>query len=204
MAEAFPQWNPELAANAMDPDMGVVFIELFSRMAAVFATYNDARVNEGLLRTAVLPRSLIDLAQLVDYRLAPGSSASALQVFLAKEAKSGPVPAGYKVQAGALVFETSAQLEAAAARNELRLVGFNRSARQLRVRRSTGATQDSTARLDQAYPALKAAGQPVVLDDGAKRIAIPLAAVSAEPGQGARLPGRPARRSSMPISSLRI
>jgi hypothetical protein len=183
MAEAFPQWNPELAANAMDPDMGVVFIELFSRMAAVFATYNDARVNEGLLRTAVLPRSLIDLAQLVDYRLAPGSSAGALQVFLAKEAKSGTVPAGYKVQAGALVFETSAQLEAAAARNELRLVGFNRSARQLRVRRSTGATQDSTARLDQAYPALKAAGQPVVLDDGAKRIAIPLAAVTQNQGK---------------------
>ena len=93
MAEAFPQWNPELAANAAVPDLGVVFIELFARMAAVLDIYTDARVNEGYLRTATLPRSLIDLAQLIDYQLAPGASASALQVFLAKEGKSGSVPA---------------------------------------------------------------------------------------------------------------
>ena len=61
MSEAFPQWNPELAANTSSADMAVVFIELFSRMAAVLATYSDARANEGFLRTAVLPRSLIDL-----------------------------------------------------------------------------------------------------------------------------------------------
>jgi hypothetical protein len=182
MSEAFPRWNPELAANTSSADMAVVFIELFSRMAAVLATYSDARANEGFLRTAVLPRSLIDLAQLVDYRLAPGASASALQVFLAKEAKSGTVPAGYKVQAGSLVFETSAALEVAAARNELRLAGFNRSGRQIRVSSSASATQDCILRLDQAYPALKAAGQPIVLDDGVNRIPIPLASVTQNQG----------------------
>src|SRR6185369_10480722 len=182
MSEAFPRWNPELAANTSSADMAVVFIELFSRMAAVLATYADARANEGFLRTAILPRSLIDLAELVDYRLAPGASASALQVFLAKEAKSGTVPAGYKVQAGSLVFETSAALEVAAARNELRLAGFNRSGRQIRVSSSASVTQDCILRLDQAYPALKTAGQPIVLDDGVNRIPIPLASVTQNQG----------------------
>src|SRR6185369_9560161 len=37
-------------------------------------------------------------------------------------------------------------------------------------------------RLDQAYPALKAAGQPIVLDDGVNRIPIPLASVTQNQG----------------------
>jgi hypothetical protein len=206
MSEAFPQWNPELAANSTAPDMAVVFIELFSRMAAVLATYTDARVNEGYLRTAILPRSLIDLAQLVDYRLAPGASASALQVFLAKEAKTGTVPAGYKVQAGSLVFETSSSLEVAAARNELRLVGFNRSGRELRLRSSASATQDSAVRLDQAYPALKAAGQPIVLDDGATRIPITLTSVTQNQGKAeiAWAPGAAALDQDFLIADLTV
>src|SRR5258705_13938059 len=77
MSEAFPQWNPELAANTTAPDMAVVFIELFSRMAAVLAAYTDARANEGNPRTATLPRSLSDLSQLVDYPLPPRASAGA-------------------------------------------------------------------------------------------------------------------------------
>lgn len=193
MAEAFPQWNPELAANTGAPDLGVVFVELFARMAAILDAYTDARVNEGFLRTATLPRSLIDLAQLIDYRLAPGASASALQVFLAKDGKSGTVPSGYKVQgspasraggAGApLVFETAAALEVDAARNRLRLFGFNRSERVLRLSsNAANTTQDTSARLDQAYPALKAAGQPIVLDDGKTRIALPVASIA--PNQG--------------------
>ena len=197
MAEAFPRWNPELAANTGAPDLGVVFVELFARMAAILDAYTDARANEGFLRTATLPRSLIDLAQLIDYRLAPGASASALQVFLAKDGKSGTVPSGYKVQAspassaggaGApLVFETAAALEVDAARNQLRLFGFNRSARVLQLRAGTVGAQDTSARLDQAYPALKAAGQPIVIafDDGnaQTRIALPIASVVQNQGK---------------------
>lgn len=177
MAEAFPQWNPELAANSSQPDLGVVFIELFSRMAAVLGAYTDARANEAYLGTAALPRSLIDLAQLIDYRLAPGASASAVQVFLAKEGKSGTVPAGYKAQAQSVVFETSAPLEVSSSRNRLRLYGFDRSARQLRP------ASETAARLDQAYPALKAAGQPIVLDDGTMRIALPVSSVTPSEGR---------------------
>jgi hypothetical protein len=179
MAEAFPQWNPGLAANSAQPDLGVVFIELFARMAAVLGAYTDARANEAYLGTAALPRSLIDLAQLIDYRLAPGASANAVQVFLAKEGKSGTVPAGYKVQAQApaVVFETSAALEVSAARNRLRLRGFDRSERELRLDTASGA------RLDQSYLALKAAGQPVVFDDGTTRIALPVSSVTQSEGR---------------------
>lgn len=177
MAEAFPNWNPELAANTAQPDLAVVFIELFSRMAAVLGTYTDARVNEGYLGTATLPRSLIDLAQLIDYRLAPGASASAVQVFLAKEGKSGTVPAGYKVQAQSLVFETSAALEVSDTRNRLRLYGSDRSERMLRM------DSQGTTRLDQAYPSLKAAGQPIVLDDGMTRVALAPASVTPNAGK---------------------
>lgn len=176
MAEAFPQWNAELAANSAQPDFGVVFIELFSRMAAVLDTYTDARANETYLGTAMLPRSLIDLAQLIDYRLAPGASASAVQVFLAKDGKRGTVPAGYKVQAGAAIFETTAALEVSSDRNRLRLHGFDRSESELRLDLA------ASARLDRSYLALKASGHPVVFDDGTTRIALPLASVTQ--GQG--------------------
>jgi len=176
MAEAFPQWNPELAANSSQPDFGVVFVELFSRMAAVLDAYTDARANEAYLGTAMLPRSLIDLAQLIDYRLAPGASASAMQVFFAKEGKSGAVPAGYKVQAGAAVFETAAALEVSPARNRLRLHGWDRSERKLQP------ADQTSARLERSYLALKA-DKPVVLDDGVTRIALPLASVTQNQGR---------------------
>ena len=150
MAETFPQWNPSLPDNLGDPDFGVLFIDLFAQMTAILNAYSDARVNESFLRTAQLERSLIDLAALVDYRLAPGASAEGLQAFIAKEGGAGELPANFKVQspgAGdkpAVIFETLAALAVSSVRNRLRHFGYNRSSRKLVLRASATAVQDAS------------------------------------------------------------
>lgn len=179
MAETFPQWNPALALSSDRPDLAVLFSGLFAHMAGILNAYSDARINESFLRTAVLERSLIDLTALIDYRLAPGASATGMQAFIVKEGATGPVPAGFKVQAPpagatpAIVFETSAPLEVSSVRNRLRLDGHDRSSRTLRVRGSASTPQDRNALLDAVYRSLKP-GVPVVFDDGTWLSAVPL------------------------------
>lgn len=189
MAETFPQWNPALTDNAGDPDFGVLFVDLFAQMTTILNAYSDARVNESLLRTAQLERSLIDLAQLVDYRLAPGASAAGLQAFIARDGGAGELPANFKVQspgtggAPAVIFETLAPLAVSSVRNRLRHVGFDRSSRKLLLRQSSSAVQDASALLDARYRSLKP-GVPLILDGlhagVAFQEALPLSATSEE------------------------
>lgn len=184
LPQALPGWNPALAHGGADH--GVLFIDLFAHMAAILLAYADHRANESYLRTATLTRSLIDLAQLVDYRLGNGASASALQAFFAAAGKSGQLAAGFRLEApaadaAALVFETATALEVDHTRNRMRLSGYNRSSRLLRLRADAGAVQDAGALLDAAYPGLKA-GVPLVLDSGAALRALALAAVTEAEG----------------------
>lgn len=182
-------WNPVLAQDGSD--YGVLLIELFSHMAAILHAYADQRANESFLRTATLPRSLIDLAQLIDYRLGQGASASTLQVFFAKPDKTGQLPAGFNLNAlpggnaPALVFETSTSLDIHPSRNSMRLVDCNRSGRVLQLRATGGASQDASALLDALYTGLKA-GVPIVFDDGATLTAVPPAAIT-EAGGATRI-----------------
>jgi hypothetical protein len=183
LAESFPQWNPALTDNVGNPDFGVLFVDLFTHLSAILNAYSDVRMNESFLRTAQLERSLIDLAALVDYRLAPGSSAAGLQAFIAKDGMSGSLPANFKVQAPAagstptVVFETQSALEVQSVRNQLRLHGYDRSSRVLLLRTSASATQDQSALLDSRYRSLKA-GVPVIFDGGTFRETLPLNASS--------------------------
>lgn len=214
LPQVLPGWNATLAAEG--GDYAAALAELFAALMASFNAYADQRANEGFLRTATLHRSLIDLCQLIDYRLGAGASATALQAFFAKPDKSGVLPARFKLTAPPiaslkdrteLVFETLAPLDVHPSRNQMRLVGHNRSVRQLQLRASTSAVQDTTMQLDAFYAGLKA-GHPVALDDGTHLLALPLAATTTiAPGGASHLrwtPGAAAQNLDLAIADLQL
>lgn len=209
LPQALPGWNPALVQDS--GDHGVLLAQLFAHMAAILHAYVDQRANESFLRTATLTRSLIDLAQLVDYRVGAGASASALQAFFAKPDKPGQLPAGFKLNAQGtpntppLVFETRTALNLDPSRNLMRLVGHNRSARLLRLRNAPGAQQDARVRLNAVYGGLKA-GVPIVFDTGHTLSAVPLAAISELDGatQLSWSPGAPTQDHNLPIADLTL
>jgi hypothetical protein len=212
LPRALPGWNARLAAEG--GDYAAAITELFAQLIATYNGYADQRANEGFLRTASLERSVIDLCQLIDYRLGAGASATALQAFFAKPGKSGVLAAGFKLNAspiasaadkGELVFETLAPLDVHADRNRMRLVGYNRASRQLLLRASASATQDAAVLLDAFYPGLKA-GLPVAFDDGAHLLALPLAAATQQ-GNTSHLrwtPGAAGQNRDYAIADLKL
>lgn len=209
LPQALPGWNPALAASTSDH--AVLLAELFAQTAAILDAYADQRANESFLRTATLTRSLIDLAELVDYRLGNGASAAALQVFIAKDGKSGCLPAGFRLnglpgaEAPPLVFETAVAQQVDHTRNNMRLHGFDRSSRVLHLRADPAAAQEAAVLLDAAYSGLKA-GIPVVLDSGAALRALPIASVTEVDG-ATRLswaPGAAGNDEDWPLAGLTL
>jgi len=186
LEEAFPNWNRMLAEKTGPQDFGVAFIEMFSYVADVLGFYQNCKANESFLRTATLQASLIELCQLIDYRIPPGASASALQAFLLKPGQSGIVPSGFKIKnkpqppALALVFETVEDLNASADLNALFLRGYNRS--ELRLS-ETGVPAESSVLLDQSYAGLKAGQFVVVTCPGKNSEPLRLLAVEDESGK---------------------
>lgn len=183
---ALPGWNPRLLHDG--GDYAVVLVDLFAQMGAILHAYADQRANESFLRTASLQRSLIDLCALIDYRLGSGASAIALQAFIAKPGEHGTLPMGFQLNAtpllssadrADLVFETRATLEVNAARNQMRLAGYDRSQRTVQLRQASTAVQDIAATMDGVYDGLKA-GTPIVFDDAAtpSLTAVPLGAAA--------------------------
>ncbi len=184
LPQALPGWNARYLEEG--GDYAVVLTRLSAHLCAILNGYADQRANEGFLRTATLPRSLIDLSALIDYRPGAGSSATSLQAFLAKPGQSGMVPSGFQVTApplagtaatGDQVFQTLTAIEADAARNAMRLFGYDRSSRFVKLRENAGAAQDSFVATDGIYAGLKA-GTPIVFDDGATLAAVPLVAAA--------------------------
>lgn len=182
---ALPGWNADQAG-----DYAGVIAELFAQMGAILNLYADQRANESFLRTARLRRSLLDLCELIDYRLGAGASASSLQAFLAKPGAGGSLPAGFQVSApplagggdkSDLLFQTLTALDIHESRNAMPLSGWNRSGRGLRLSTESGASQDSAVTLDARYAGLKA-GQPIVFDDGASLTALLLTAAGEDQG----------------------
>jgi hypothetical protein len=97
----------------------------------VLSFYQERIANECYLRTATEMRSVLELAQGIGYRPNPGVTASTYLIFTVAEAPGAPekvvVPQGAPVQSvptqdGQLpqTFETSHELEARAAWNQLR------------------------------------------------------------------------------------
>lgn len=211
MAEAFPQWNPALADDPVQGDYGALLIDLFAHMGGILNVYADARANESFLRTAQSRRALIDLAQLVDYPLAPGASAVAMQAFLAKPGKRGSLPAGFRVQAPAQgklpvqIFETLAAFEVSSERNLLRLLGCDRSARALYLSDIAGTQQHTSVRLEALLRGLRS-GQVLLFATPTQRIAVPLQSATEEGGNTVLnwASGSPSASALLQIAELQI
>jgi hypothetical protein len=212
---ALPPWNATLASGGAGPDFATLLSDLFALMAANLSAHADHRANEGFIRTAQERRSLMDLAALVDLQLGPGASATTLQAFIAKPGTEGTLPAGFQLTAPGtdaagrrldLIFETLAPLAVHASRNSLRVAGWNRSARQLRLRSAASAAQDSEALLDAAYSGLRA-GTPLVLLEPDGRRALPLAMADASAGEATRVrwsAGSAVADEDLPLADLVI
>ncbi len=158
LPQALPGWNARYLEEG--GEYAVVLTRLSAHLCAILNGYADQRANEGFLRTATLPRSLIDLSALIDYRPGAGSSATSLQAFLAKPGQSGTVPSGFQVTAppvvgtnatGDQVFQTLTALNVDVSRNAMRLFGYDRSSRIVRLRDNAAATQDTFVVTDGIY-----------------------------------------------------
>jgi predicted phage baseplate assembly protein len=103
--------------EASDP--AIALLDAWACVGDVLTFYQERIANEGYLRTASERRSVLELANLVGYRLRPGVSASVFFAYTL-EANSLPVviPAGARAQSipdpgeTAQSFETSEDLEA--------------------------------------------------------------------------------------------
>lgn len=111
-------------------DFSIALIDAWACVADVLTFYQERIANESYLRTATEQLSLVELARLIGYELAPGVAASAWLAFTVDEAEGGPeaavVPKGTRVQSvpgqdeEPQTFETDADLDARRAWNVLR------------------------------------------------------------------------------------
>ena len=107
-------------------DYGIEIIELWSYLGDVLTFYQERIANEAFLRTAVQRDSLLRLAALIDYKLAPGVAATAYLAFIVD--KTNPaIPASLRVQSkpapgqSPATFETSAALNTSLNANQFRV-----------------------------------------------------------------------------------
>ena len=106
-------------------DFSIALLDAASVMLDILSFYQERIANENFLRTAVQPRSLIELSRLIGYVPAPGVSATAYLAFQLKTAPGQPpnpsapaivIPKGSRVQSVPAqgqqpkTFETSADI----------------------------------------------------------------------------------------------
>lgn len=115
-------------------DVTMALADGFAVMADVLTFYQERLINEAFLRTATERVSVLHLARLLGYELAPGLAADTWLAFTLEEARGAPaqaprpvtIPAGTKVQSipgpdeTPLTFETVAAIEARVERNAVR------------------------------------------------------------------------------------
>ncbi len=110
--------------EASDPS--IALLDAFACLADVIAFYRERLLNEGYLGTATERRALAEIAALVGYGPRPGVAASTSLAITMDKGGRALLPAGLRAQSvpgpGELpaTFETSEDLEAREAFNELR------------------------------------------------------------------------------------
>jgi len=135
---------PALAAlrTRADDDFTIATCDTAAVLLDVLGFYQERYANELYLRTATERRSLLELARLIGYRLAPGVAASTRLAFVLEEAPGAPalaaepvtIPAGTRVQSvpgpgeEPQTFET---VEAITARVEWNAIPVQRTERQV-------------------------------------------------------------------------
>jgi hypothetical protein len=127
---------PALAALTArgDDDYTIALCDAFATMADVLTFYQERIANESYLRTATERRSVLELARLIGYQLAPGVAAGTALAFTLDEALGAPalaarlvtIPVGTRVQSlpdpgqEAQNFETSVEIIARVEWNAMR------------------------------------------------------------------------------------
>ena len=85
-----------------DDDFTIALLDAFATVADVLTFYQERIANEGYLRTATERRSILELARLIGYELAPGVAAETLLAFTVDDAPGAPgrvtIDVGLKVQ----------------------------------------------------------------------------------------------------------
>lgn len=120
LIDAIPARIPEWTSRSPS-DFGIVLIEMFSYVGDVLSYYGDRIVNEAFLSTATQRRSVLDLAEMLDYT--PGGNSAAgttLQFTVNSGVGNITIPAGTRVSTSSLTaaqagtdpvyFETDAAL----------------------------------------------------------------------------------------------
>ena len=119
-----------------DDDWAVALLHAWAVVTDVLSFYEERILNEGFLRTAREPRSVVELARSIGYELHPGISAATCLAVTVQTGHNEPsrraaIPAGTAVQGLQpdgqipLVFETDAPFEARSEWNRLRLANKN-------------------------------------------------------------------------------
>ncbi|MEM6354043.1 MAG: putative baseplate assembly protein, partial [Cyanobacteria bacterium P01_D01_bin.14] len=129
LARLSSQDLPALAAlRTRDPrDPAIALLDAWATVADVLTFYQERIANEGYLRTATERRSILELAQLVDYQLRPGVASSVYLAFTMEPDfnENAEVPQGTRSQSlpapGEMpqAFETEQNLEARTDWNQL-------------------------------------------------------------------------------------
>ncbi|MFI5017360.1 MAG: hypothetical protein ACHQHK_05385, partial [Dongiales bacterium] len=116
-----------------DGDFTIALCDALATTLDVLAFYQERIANENYLRTATERRSILELARLIGYELAPGVAASTFLAFTLQEVPGSPalaagpveIPVGAKVQSvpgpgeQPQTFETVAAVEARAEWNAI-------------------------------------------------------------------------------------
>lgn len=91
--------NPLRNLTTRDPaDPAIALLDGWAVVADVLSFYQERIANEGYLRTATERRSVVELAQLVGYRLRPGLASSVHLAFTVAAGFQGNLPIGTRAQ----------------------------------------------------------------------------------------------------------
>ena len=81
-----------------DADYGIALISMWAYVGDILTFYQERIANEAFLRTARHRDAVLRLANLLDYRLGPGSAALAWLAFTTEKDKPVRIPLGLRVQ----------------------------------------------------------------------------------------------------------
>ncbi|MBE9544562.1 MAG: hypothetical protein IMF02_08730, partial [Proteobacteria bacterium] len=92
--------SPELhhLSTRLSDDYAITIFELWAAIGDILTFYQERIAGEAFLRTAGLRDSVLRMARMIGYELAPGSAATAFLNFTADKGKHVQVPVGLRVQ----------------------------------------------------------------------------------------------------------
>jgi predicted phage baseplate assembly protein len=202
-----------------DDDFSISLIDAFATVADVLTFYQERIANEAYLRTATERRSVLELAQLVDYRLRPGVAANTYLALTVEDAAGAlgqalslgstaqiapePLPpivvkAGVKVQSvpgpgeQAQMFETVEEIEARPEWNAIKP--------RLTLKQSLSVSMESVY-LDGTTLNFKQGDRVLVVEEGGnKKVRTVLEATVDESAKTTRLDFVPAASPPSPVT----